>query len=62
MRSGVWNQDEEKNKKSILAIHPFQICEMISETSVQKLGRKGLWEKDHFFIFGGKKTFFNGQK
>ena len=46
----------------ILAIHLFQICEMISETYVLKLGRKDLLEKDHFFLFGGRKTLFNGQK
>ena len=47
----------KKNKKTILAIHVFQICEMISETYVQKLGRKELLEKDHFFIWGQKNTF-----
>ena len=37
MRSGTWKQEEKKTKKIILAIRLFQICEMISETYVQKL-------------------------
>ena len=59
-----WHMEtrRKKNKKTILAIHVFQICEMISETYFQKLGRKELLEKDHFFLFGGRKTLFNGQK
>ena len=59
-----WHMEtrRKKNKKTILAIHVFQICEMISETYVQKLGRKDLLKNDHFFLFGGRKTLFNGQK